>query len=29
MTRLAARAVTLAYEGHVVSEDLELDIPDG
>ena len=29
MTRLAARDLTLAYEGHVVSDGLALDIPDG
>lgn len=29
MTRLAAREVTLAYEGNVVAEHLDLDITDG
>lgn len=29
MSRLAAHDVTLAYEGHVVSTGLSLDIPDG
>jgi len=29
MTRLAAHAVTLAYDGHVVSNGLDLDVPDG
>lgn len=29
MTRLAASSATLAYDGHVVAEQLDLEIPDG
>lgn len=29
MSRLEAHEVTLAYEGNVVTEDLDLDVPDG
>lgn len=29
MSRLAAHRVTLAYEGHVVVDDLDIEIPDG
>ena len=28
MTRLVAREVTLAYDGHVVSDGLDLVVPD-
>lgn len=29
MSRLSAHRVTLAYEGHLVAEGLDLDVPDG
>jgi len=29
VTRLAAHQVTLAYDGHVVADGLDLDVPDG